>query len=67
MKNNVFYQNRKAIEALCNLHNVDVSVGTRMFVQEAKLEDYREDLDAWEAECRKYMADNEKTLADLFK
>lgn len=67
MKDNVFYRNRKAIQAICRKHNVDVSVGSRMFAKEAKLTDYHADLNAWDQECIKYMRSKDKTLADLFR
>lgn len=66
-KENVFYQNRKAIQAICKRDACDVGVGTSKFIQEAKLTDYRDDLDAWQALCREYMADKKRTLADLFR
>lgn len=66
-KDNVFYQNRKTIQAICKRDDCDVGVGTSKFIQEAKLADYRNDLDAWQALCREYMADKKLTLADLFK
>ena len=39
MEKNVFWQNRKAIQAICKRDNVDVDVATRKFIHEAKLTD----------------------------
>lgn len=66
-KENVFYQNRKAIQAICKRDACDVGVGTSKFIQDANLEGYRDDLDAWQALCRVYMNDKQRTLADLFQ
>lgn len=66
-KDNVFYQNRKAIQSICKRDNCDVSVGTSKFIQEARLSGYQSDLAEWQALCREYMRDKKLTLADLFK
>ncbi|MCI8414924.1 MAG: hypothetical protein HFF00_04765 [Ruminiclostridium sp.] len=66
-ENNVFYQNRKAIQAICQRDNCDVSVGTSKFIHEAQLTGYHADLDDWQALCRAYMMDKQRTLADLFR
>ena len=67
MEKNVFWQNRKAIQAICKRDNVDVDVATRKFIHEAKLTDYGDDWADWQMECRKYMKAKDKTLADLFR
>lgn len=66
-KDNLFYQKRKAIQAICQRDNRDVGVGTSKFIHEAQLTGYHEDLDAWQALCRAYMKDKQRTLADLFQ
>lgn len=66
-KENVFYQNRKAIQAICQRDNCDVGVGTSKFIHEAQLTGYHADLDDWQALCRAYMMDKQRTLADLFR
>ena len=42
-KENVFYQNRKAIQAICQRDNCDVGVGTSKFIHEAQLTGYHAD------------------------
>lgn len=67
MEKNVFWQNRKAIQAICKRDNVDVDTATHKFIHEAKLTGYGDDLADWQMECRKYMRDKNRTLADLFR
>jgi len=66
-KENVFYQNRKTIQAICKRDACDVGVGTSKFIHEAQLTGYHADLDDWQALCRAYMMDKQRTLADLFR
>lgn len=67
LKDNVFYQNRKAIQAICKQRNVDVNTGTRMFLFDAKLSGYPADLAEWDQACIEYARAKDKTLADLFR
>lgn len=67
MKNNRFYQNKKAIQRISREKNVDVSVAARMLVKEKGWEDYHAELNAWEKLCIQYMRHPTKTLADLFE
>lgn len=67
MKDNVFYQNRKAIEKICNESHCDVSTATRMWAHRNGQDNNRHAMNEWDQECIKYMRDPKLTLADLFK
>lgn len=67
MKNNRFYQNRKAIQQISKTRDVDVSVAARMLAHEKGWTDHHAELNAWDQECIKYARHKTKTLADLFE
>ena len=67
MENNRFYQHRMAIKKVCDQHNVDIGVGSRMYAKEQGWTDWGKEMDEWNAIQRKYVQHPTKTLADLFK
>lgn len=67
LSDNVFYQNRKAIEKISNESHCEVGTATRMWAKRHGHENNRQALDEWDQACIKYMRDPKLTLADLFK
>lgn len=67
LKDNVFYQNRKAIEKICNEAHCEVGTATRMWAKDNGHANDREAMNEWDQACIKYMRDSKLTLADLFK
>lgn len=67
MKNNRFYENRKAIQKISKSRGVEAGVAARMLARENGWTNYHAELTAFDDLCIQYMKHSTKTLADLFE
>ena len=69
LKDNVFYQNRKEISAICAEKRVDVSIGNMIFIERNKdsLGDYDEDYKEWRQWITEYEKSDNHYVSELFE